>query len=257
MGVVSVKSVKSGEFGAKRNPRVVIKLSGEALATEQGASSLSSVSNLCDQQLSFVVDQLIRAAQTGVQIGIVVGGGNFMRGATAKSNLIRRDTADQIGMLATLMNAIALADVFLAKGHIAKIYSAFEVPALATRFSARAAEADLSKGHITIYAGGTGNPFCTTDSAAVLRAIETQADLVIKATKVDGIYNKDPKKYSDAVRYDQLTYAEALEKKLEVMDLSAFILCQTFKLPIRVIDLYQPDAIYLALTGEVLGTLVN
>lgn len=231
--------------------RVVIKLSGEALADKVSQTGLS------DQQLDFMAQQIIRAVKAGVEVGVVVGGGNFMRGAASHSALIQRTTADQIGMLATLMNMLALADVLEALGQKVSVYSAVEVAGVCPRFNAKQAIADLTSGHVVIYGGGTGNPFCTTDSTAALRAIETKADLVIKATKVDGIYDKDPKKYSDAKRYETLSFDEALNQKLEVMDLAAFVSCRDFKLPIAVIDLYRPDGVYQALMGTYLGTLVS
>ncbi len=233
--------------------RVVMKLSGEALAN-------NTQTGLCDQQLRLMSQQIIQAVKAGVQIGLVVGGGNFMRGAASLSTLIDRNTADQIGMLATVMNALALGDVLNYLGQKVEIFSAIEIPGVCPRFNAKKAIQAMESGAVLIFAAGTGNPFCTTDSAAALRAIEIQAQCVIKATKVDGIYNKDPKKYSDAVRYDTLSFDQALTQKLEVMDLGAFTLCQSFNLPIFVMDLYQPQAIYKALVGEInsgLGTLVS
>ncbi len=228
-----------------------MKLSGEALANK------ASQTGLCDQQLGFITEQVVRAARAGVQIGLVVGGGNFMRGAASLSSLIQRTTADQIGMLATVMNMLALADALEAAGQKVAVYSAIEIAGVCPRFNAKQAIADQEAGAVVIYGGGTGNPFCTTDSTAALRAIETKAEVVIKATKVDGIYNKDPKKYSDAQRYEKLTFNQALDQALEVMDLGAFALCRDFNLPISVMDLYRPNGIYEALLGLSMGTLVS
>ena len=234
-----------------------MKLSGEAFA-----NTVSQV-GLCDQQLSNIAEQVLRAAEKNVQIGLVVGGGNFMRGAASSSSLINRTSADQIGMLATLINAIALSDALeaIAKKNNnkikIKIYSAVEIAGVVPRFNAKLAIADQEAGTVIIYAAGTGNPFCTTDSAAALRAIETNADVIIKATKVDGIYNKDPKKYADAVRYEHLSFNQALAQELQVMDLGAFALCRDFNLPISVIDLYKQDGIFEALMGLSMGTVVS
>lgn len=239
--------------------RVVIKLSGEALAG-------SSQAGLCDQQLLFISQQIIQAVKAGVQVGVMVGGGNFMRGASSLSKIIERNTADQIGMLATLMNALALGDALSSLGQKIQLFSAVEIPGVCPRFNAKSAIAALESGAVLIFGAGTGNPFCTTDSAAALRAVEIHADCVIKATKVDGIYNKDPKKYADAVLYKTLSFDQVLDQKLEVMDLAAFTLCQEFKLSISVINLYRPNGIYEALLGRseglggldgLVGTLVS
>jgi len=231
-------------------PRVVIKLSGEALAN-------TSQTGLCDQQLIFMSQQIIQAAKAGIQIGIVVGGGNFMRGSASLSKIIERNTADQIGMLATLMNTLALGDALSSLGQKIELFSAVELSGVCPRFNAKKAIAALESGAVVIFGAGTGNPFCTTDSAAALRAVEIHADCVIKATKVDGIYNKDPKKYADAVLYKNLSFDEVLDQKLEVMDLAAFTLCKEFNLPISVINLYRPQGIYDALMGVLMGTLVS
>ncbi len=230
--------------------RVVIKLSGEALAN-------SSQTGLCDQQLIFMSQQIVRAAQAGIQIGIVVGGGNFMRGSASLSKIIERNTADQIGMLATLMNALALGDALSSLGQKIELFSAVELSGVCPKFNSKKVISALESGAVVVFGGGTGNPFCTTDSAAALRAVEIQADCVIKATKVDGIYNKDPKKYSDAVLYKTLSFDEVLDQKLEVMDLAAFTLCKEFKLPISVINLYQPNSIYQALMGSSTGSSIG
>lgn len=229
--------------------RLVLKLSGEALCA-QGQGGLS------DSHLNAVVTDIVKAAKQGVQIGIVIGGGNFLRGANHESQVISRTTADQMGMLATIMNGLALADA-IEPHHPVRLFSAVAVSGVAPAFEARKAIRSLEKGHINIYAGGTGNPFFSTDSAASLRAVATEVDCIVKATKVDGVYDKDPNQHDDAVRYERLSFDEALEKELQVMDLAAFCQCRDHNVPILVMDLFEPGAFYKALMGETVGTLVS
>lgn len=229
--------------------RVVLKLSGEALSEE-------SKSALSDARLKLIIADLVKAAKQGVQIGVVIGGGNFLRGAANESEFIGRTTADQMGMMATIMNGLALADA-IGSQHPVRLFSAIGVEGVATPFDVRRAIKSLEKGRINLYVGGTGNPFCTTDSAASLRSVETGASVLIKATKVDGVYDKDPNKFDDAVRYDHLSFDEALQKELAVMDLAAFCQCRDYSVPIRVVDLFKPGALYDALMGSEVGTLVS
>lgn len=232
-----------------KSRRLVLKLSGEALS-EEGHKVLS------DARLDAVVAEIVKAAKEGVQIGIVVGGGNFLRGANNQSKIISRTTADQMGMMATIMNGLALADA-IAPHHEVRLFSSVGVTGVAQSFEPRKAIRSLEKGQINIYAGGTGNPFFSTDSAASIRAISINADVIVKATKVDGIYDKDPNKFDDAVRYDSVSFDEALEKELKVMDLAAFCQCRDYNVPILVLDLFEPGALYKALMGEKVGTMVS
>lgn len=229
--------------------RIVLKLSGEALS-EEGKGGLS------DERLTTVCEDVAKAAAEGVQIGIVVGGGNFLRGAANQSTIVKRTSADQMGMMATIMNGLALADA-LEPLHPVRLFSAVAVPGVVDRFEVRKAIRSLEKGHINIYVGGTGNPFFTTDTTASLRSVETGANLLIKATKVDGVYDKDPKKHADAVRYDQLSFDEALQKELAVLDLAAFCQCRDYNLPLRVLDLFKSGALFNALMGANEGTFVS
>lgn len=233
-----------------RSRRVLLKLSGEAL-------SAPNVPGIDDTYLQRVATEIAEAAKQGVQIAIVLGAGNFIRGATIRSSCIENTTADQMGMLGTVLNALALQDALKARAITVSSYSAIAMPSIMPPFDHRAAQADLAAGKVVICAGGTGNPFVTTDSAASLRAIMLQVDCILKATKVDGVYDKDPNKHSDAKRYTSLTFDEALQKELGVMDLSAFLQCRDYNISIRVFDMSQKEAITRALLGEPLGTLVK
>lgn len=219
--------------------RVLIKLSGEALL---GAQAFGLDSRACGQ-IAATIQQI---ASLGVQVGIVIGGGNIFRGNQLKMD---RVVADQIGMLATLMNGMALSQALTVPS---RVLSA--IPSLAEPYSHAAALRYLEQGIITIFVGGTGNPYFTTDSAAALRALEIQADVLIKATKVDGIYNKDPLKYSEAIKFDRVTYSDVLAKQLEVMDATAIALCREKHMPIRVVNMHSLIA---AVRGETVGTLVE
>ena len=229
--------------------RFLLKLSGESFADDSGRG-------LDQERLLNVAGQIKVALQEGVEIGIVVGGGNFLRGATSSNEVITRTTADQMGILATLLNGLAVSDALNVVGCKTKLYSAMAVQGVADAFDYRRAIASLEAGRIVIFAGGTGNPFVTTDSTASLRAVEINADVLLKATKVDGIYAKDPKKYPDAKRYDRITFQQALREELAVMDLAAFCQCRDYNVPIRVFDVFQPNALRNVLLGADEGTLV-
>lgn len=229
--------------------RVVLKLSGEALSEPKSLGY--------SQSRLFAITQEIAAAHQQSEIIIVVGAGNLVRGASLQNMTIESATADQMGMLATIMNALALQDSLKAQGVDAYATSSLGVGGVMAQFDHRIAQQKLSQGSVVICAGGTGNPFCTTDSAASLRAVMLEADCVLKATKVDGIYDKDPQKYADACRFEKLTFDEVLKRELKVMDLGSFLQCRDYNIPIRVFDMTRPGAITQALQGEPIGTLVS
>ncbi|MDR3692394.1 MAG: UMP kinase [Fimbriimonas sp.] len=231
--------------------RVLIKLSGEALAGsyEQG---------LDPKTFRFIAEEIAKVINAGVAVAIVVGGGNFIRGETfSAEGGIDRTVADQMGMLGTLMNALALQSALESSGVATRVQSAVNVAQVAESFIRRRAIRHLEKGRVVVFAAGTGNPYFTTDTAAVLRALEIDAEVLIKATKVDGVYNKDPNKNSDAVRYDTLEFSEAIEQRLGVMDQTAFTMCREHKLPIIVLDFNQPGSLVDAAVGGATGTLVG
>lgn len=230
--------------------RILLKLSGEALSGN-GSQALDPV------VLDSIINEIIIVANLGVQIGIVIGGGNLFRGAALEKSGIDRITGDQIGMLATIINALALRDAFEKRGKVAKIMSALPMGSLALLFDRHKAKRYLEKGYIVIFAGGTGNPLFSTDSAASLRGIEIEADLLLKATHVDGIYSADPKKDKQAVFYSRVSYQTALEKELGVMDLAAFSQCRDYNLPIHVFNIRTKNALCGIIEGEKLGTRVS
>ena len=195
--------------------------------------------------------------QAGVEIGIVVGGGNLLRGANLAQTGVDRVTADHMGMLATVMNALALQDRLLATGVTATVMSGLDMPQVCDRYTQREARKRLGADEVVILAAGTGSPYFTTDTGASLRAVEIKADLLIKATKVDGIYNKDPVKHSDATRYNELNYDEAIDQRLAVMDVAAMILCNDNALDLVVCDINQPSALLDLARGETIGTRVT
>lgn len=230
--------------------RVLLKFSGEALMGENDFGLELAT-------LEKVVAQIKSAKSLGAEIAIVVGGGNLFRGVQIQGTQIQRTTGDQMGMMATVMNALALRDVIEAAGMTATIMSAMPIESVAVGFNANEAKKKLQVGEVVIFAAGTGNPFFTTDTAAALRGIEVEADIVLKATKVDGIYTADPFKDTSAARYSVLSYDEVIEKQLQVMDLTAFVLCRDHKMPIRVFDMFKKDAVKRILQGEDEGTLVT
>ena len=229
--------------------RILLKLSGEALGPGGGIDPAI---------LGSIADQLKEVSDLGVQVGVVVGGGNFFRGLThATGEGMNRSTADTIGMLATAMNCLAVQDALERRGQGATTLTAIPLGAAAQSFSQRGALAALAAGQIVLLAGGTGNPYFTTDTAAALRALEIGADVLLKATKVDGIYNADPVLHPDAVRYDTLTYEQVLQQRLGVMDLTAITLCRDNKLPLVVFDLTRPGNIRRVVLGEAVGSRVQ
>ncbi len=230
--------------------RILLKFSGEALAGSAGFGYDPEV-------LLGVCRQVAQLAQQGTQVAIVVGGGNLFRGAASVGQGIHRATADQMGMLATMMNGLALRDTLSSLGVDVAVYSGLGVDGALPAFDAFAARQALSEGKVVILPGGTGSPYFTTDTAAALRAAELSCELVLKATKVDGIYTADPKKDPKATRYVRLTYREALDKQLAVMDTAAFVLCQEQSMPIRVFDMFSEGALAAIVRGEDVGTLVT
>ncbi len=231
--------------------RVLLKLSGEALAGAAGFGLDAGVLAYIAQEVKTLVDQ-------GTQVAMVVGGGNFIRGESLSSQgEIDRVVADQMGMLGTLMNGLGLQSALERAGLNVRVQSAVTVSQVAEPFISRRALRHLEKGRVVVFAGGTGNPYFTTDTAAALRALEIRADCIIKATKVDGVYDKDPKKHSDAVRYDTLTFTQAIEQRLAVMDQTAFTMCRENNLPIIVLDFNESGILLRAVRGESAGTLVG
>ena len=230
--------------------RVVVKLSGESL---QGSSAYG----LDAATLARIAGDLAAASAAGHQIAVVVGGGNFFRGIKGADSGIERARADSIGMLATVMNGLALEQAIEGQGRPARCLSAVPMPAVCESFSRRAALHHLEKGRVVIAAGGTGNPFFTTDTGAVLRAAELSADAVLKATQVDGVYTADPKRDPSATRYDALTHDEAIAKNLAVMDTAAFALARENRIPIIVFSIAEAGAITTTLAGRGRATLVS
>ena len=230
--------------------RILLKMSGESLADEQGYG-------IGKAPLEAVAHSVTALTRIGVQVALVIGGGNIFRGAGLAAGGMERVTADHIGMLATLMNALALQDTLESQGAFARVMSAVRINELCEDYLRRRAIRHLEKGRVVIFAAGTGNPFFTTDSAASLRAIEIGADLLIKATKVDGVYSADPMQDPKAERYARLDYDEVLDHRLGVMDATAIVLCRDYGMPLRVIDMNKEGALVRAVMGEDEGTLVT
>ncbi len=230
--------------------RIVLKLSGEALMGDMDYG-------IDPAMIGRLATEVIEAQQAGVEIALVIGGGNIFRGAGLAAAGMDRVTGDHMGMLATVINALAMQDALEKHGVRARVMSAIKINDVCEDYIRRRAIRHLEKGRIAIFAAGTGNPFFTTDSGAALRAIEIGADLLLKATKVDGVYDSDPKKNPDAKRYDSLTYDEVLARDLNVMDTAAFALCRDSNLPLRIFDMAQPGQLLRILRGEHIGTLVQ
>jgi uridylate kinase len=229
--------------------RIMLKLSGEALMGEADYGIDPKV-------IGRLADEIIEVQRAGIQIGVVIGGGNIFRGAGLAAAGMDRVTGDHMGMLATVMNALAMQDAIEKRGGFARVMSAIQIHDVAEDFIRRRAIRHIEKGRIVLFAAGIGNPFFTTDSAAALRAVEVGADMLLKATKVDGIYTADPTKHSDAVRYDRLTYDEVIERKLAVMDTAAIALCRDDRMPMRIYDMTVPGNLMRIMHGEPIGTLV-
>lgn len=231
--------------------RVVLKLSGEALR-EPGSHD-----NISPEIVEAMAEQVKLAHQAGIEIGVVVGGGNFWRGISASNRGMERATADYMGMLATVMNSLALQSMLEDMGVPTRVQTAIEMKNVAEPFIRRVAMRHLERGRVVIFGAGTGNPFFSTDTTAALRASEIGADVVLKGTKVDGVYDADPKENKDAKRYEQVTFQECLEKRLRVFDSTAFSLCMDNSTPIIVFDMTAKDNIRRVLIGEPIGTLVT
>jgi uridylate kinase len=239
----------SREASAPAYKRVLLKLSGEALMGEQGYG-------IDPQVVQFLADE-IKDVVKGIQLSLVIGGGNIFRGVAASAQGMDRVAGDQMGMLATLINAVALQDALEKKGIDTRLLSAIEVRNIAELFIRRRALRHLEKGRVVIFAAGTGNPYFSTDTAAALRAMEVHAEIIMKATKVDGIYDRDPKKYSDAKKLDDLTYMEVLNRQLQVMDSTAISLCMDNRMPIVVFNLKTKGNIRRIIFGEKIGSIVK
>jgi len=230
--------------------RILLKLSGEALLGNENYGIDPVI-------ISRIAHEVREILETGVQVAIVIGGGNIFRGAGLAASGIDRVTGDHMGMLATVINSLAMQDALERVGLQARVMSAISINDVCEDYIRRRAIRHLEKGRVVIVGAGTGNPFFTTDSAAALRAIEIDADLVIKATKVDGIYSADPVTNADAVRYDRISYDEVIEHKLAVMDTNAIVLCRDQNMPIRVFNMFSEGDLLKLVCGEPIGTLVD
>ena len=230
--------------------RVLLKLSGEGLGDANG-------SGISADALRNMAQEILEIRELGVQVVVVVGGGNIFRGLQGSKQGIERATGDYMGMLATVINALALQDALEKLGVATRVQSAIAMSQVAESFIRRRAVRHLEKGRVVIFGGGTGNPFFSTDTASALRANEIGAEVILKATKVDGIYDSDPKKNPKAKRYSEISYIEALQKRLQVMDSTAFSLCMDNKMPIIVFDLFKPHNLKRVVLGEKVGTLVT
>jgi len=230
--------------------RILLKLSGEALSGPQGFG-------IDPFRANDIAIRVREVRELGVDVAIVIGAGNLWRGRAGLEMGMDRATADYMGMLGTVMNALALMDALEKIGVMTRVQSAIEMRSVAEPYIRRRAIRHLEKGRVVIFGGGTGNPYFSTDTAAALRAMEIDADVLIKATKVDGVYDSDPKLNPDAVRFESVSYIETLNRRLEVMDSTAISLCMENKLPILVLNLWDRQALQKALMGEAIGTLVN
>ena len=250
MSEAAAGTATSGAASAPRYGRILLKISGEALL---GDRQYGVDPAFC----AFIAGQIGAARSAGVQVGIVVGGGNIFRGMAAAARGMDRATGDYIGMLATVMNALAVQDVLEKAGVFTRVMSAIEMQSIAEPYIRRRAMRHLEKGRVVIFAAGTGNPYFTTDTTAALRALEIGADCIMKATRVDGVYDADPRTHPDAVRFDELTYMEVLRRGLTVMDSTAITLAMDNKLPIIVFNIETDGNIVRALAGEHVGTIVR
>jgi uridylate kinase len=230
--------------------RVMLKLSGEAMGTHDGYP-------IDPLEAEKVAKKICAVHELGAEVAVVIGAGNLWRGSAGIARGMDRATADYMGMLGTVINALALMDAIERSGVNVRVQSAIEMRAVAEPYIRRRAIRHLEKGRIVIFGGGTGNPYFSTDTAAVLRAMEIDADLVIKGTKVDGVYDKDPHQHMDAVKYDSLTFMEAISGRLEVMDSTALTMCMDNDMPLMVLDLWHEDELTQAIKGEAVGTLVH
>lgn len=236
--------------GTHKYKRILLKLSGESLMGDKDYG-------IDDVMLNAYAEEIIAVARGGVQVAVVIGGGNIYRGKLAEASGIDRVQGDHMGMLATMINSLALQSALEAHGQNTRLLSAIKMEQIAEPFIRRRAVRHLEKGRIVIFGAGTGNPYFTTDTAASLRAIEIEADVILKGTRVDGIYTADPEKDKSAVKYDRITFTEVYDKGLNVMDLTAFTLCRENNLPIIVFDMNKPGNLRKVVAGEHVGTLVE
>ncbi len=233
-----------------RYRRILLKLSGEALMGKENYGIDPAV-------LGGLADEVIEIARVGIQVGVVIGGGNIFRGAGLAAAGMDRVTGDHMGMLATVMNCLAMQDAIEKRGMVARTMSAIKINEVCEDYIRRRAIRHLEKGRIVLFGAGTGNPFFTTDSAAALRAVEVGADLLLKATKVDGVYSADPKKDATATRYEQLSYEEVIQRNLGVMDTAAIAFCRDHKMPMRIYNMTGRGDLMRIMLGEQIGTLVG
>ncbi|MBL0041891.1 MAG: UMP kinase [Xanthomonadales bacterium] len=233
-----------------RYSRILLKLSGEAL---MGSESYG----IDPKVLGRLADEIIEVVRTGVQVGVVIGGGNIFRGAGLAAAGMDRVTGDHMGMLATVMNALAMQDAIEKRGVVARVMSAIKINEVCEDYIRRRAIRHLEKNRVALFAAGTGNPFFTTDSAAALRAVEVGAELLLKGTKVDGVYSADPKKDASATRFDTLSYEDVITRNLGVMDTAAIALCRDHGMPLRIYDMNRPGNLMRIVCGEPIGTLVT
>jgi len=231
--------------------RILLKISGESLKSSEGSSGIDF------KVMGRIALEIKEANDTGVEIAVVIGGGNFWRGATASELGMERAAADYIGMISTVMNAVALQDALEKKGATTRVLSAITMQEIAEPFIRRRAVRHLEKKRVVIFAGGTGNPYFSTDTAAALRALEINAEIIFKATRVDGVYDKDPLKFKDAVKFKELTYLDVIKKGLKVLDSTATTLCMDNNIPIVVFDITKHGNIKNSIMGEKIGTIIS
>ena len=237
-------------MASKKINRILLKLSGEALLGQKPFGVDPDVLIYLAEEIKSIVD-------TGVQTGIVIGGGNIFRGEGLAQSGIDRVTGDQMGMLATIINALALQDALERQGLVARVMSALKVNEVCEDYIRRRAIRHLEKGRVTIFAAGTGNPYFTTDSAASLRAVEIEADLLVKATRVNGVFSQDPLQNDDALHFESISYDEFISNKLGVMDTTSIVMCRDNNLPVRVYDMNIPNALFDIVKGKNIGTLIS
>lgn len=251
MIILMTDTEESKEHPKLKYKRIVLKLSGEFLKDKKEGNPIDPqiLENIC-RALKNVVD-------LGVEIGLVIGGGNIFRGLAAQGRGIDRTTGDYMGMLATVINGLAFMDCLEKMGVVVRLQSAIPMDRLAEPFILRRATRHLERGRLVIFVAGTGNPYFSTDTTAALRASEIDAEIIMKATKVDGVYDKDPYKHKDAVKYDELSYLDALRNRINVMDSTAFSLCMDNQMPIMVFSMEEKGTLYRAVMGEKVGTLVH
>jgi uridylate kinase len=241
---------KTPAWRPARYERILLKLSGEALGGDSGVG-------ICPEAVKSMAEQIREVRELGVQVVVVIGGGNIFRGLKGSERGIERATGDYMGMLGTVINSLALQDTLEKLGVATRVQSAIAMAQVAEPFIRRRAERHLEKGRVVIFGGGTGNPYFTTDTAAALRANEIGAEVILKGTKVDGVYDSDPKQNPDARRYSKISYIEALQRRLKVMDSTAFSLCMDNKMPIIVFDVFRPHNLKRIVLGDKVGTLVT